>query len=77
MQELDILTAKNESFEAKSTLEIANIATARFEHQNTKFNELTQGCSTSTTILAKATEMKKYLLYSPRFPCTRMGTQKI
>ena len=36
MQELDIPAARNKSFEAKSNGEVAKIAIAGFENQNTK-----------------------------------------
>ena len=42
VQELDFPVARNESFKAKSTREVADIATIGFEHQSTKFKELTQ-----------------------------------
>ena len=67
MQELDSPIAGNESFEAKYTREVVHIATIEFELQSTMSKDLTQGCSVSTAIFAKAIEMKKYLLYSPRY----------
>ena len=38
---LDIPAVRNESFEAKSTRKVVDIATARFKHQSTKSKELT------------------------------------
>ena len=58
MQELDTPGARNEGFETKSTKEVVDITIVVLEHQSTKAEELTQGCSVSTATLAKAVEIK-------------------